>query len=125
MTAPRYGSWNPTGRPEVVSTVTPLDTRGPARLWNAPAGYVVRERGDVDGKVTLEYLCPVHGRFEARVSRRESPDEMPCPVMRERAFDFISAGGPIRFIGDAVCELSSSWSPSKFAAWQSPGEVKS
>lgn len=125
MSAPRYGSWNPTGRPEVVSTVTPLDTRGPARLWNAPAGYVVRERGDVDGLVTLEYLCPVHGRFEARVSRRESPDAMPCPAICERTWDSPVDGGFVRFIGDAACELSSPWSPSKFAAWQSPGEVKS
>src|SRR5262245_15914218 len=84
---PRYGGWQkPISREDFTTTVTPLDTKGPKRLWNAPAGFVVRERGDVDGLVTLEYMCPVHGRFEARVSRRDAPDEVACPnPLDERA----------------------------------------
>ncbi len=109
MTRPHYGSWSMPGPNGSTTQVTPLSTRGPKRLWNAPAGFVVRERGDVDGLVTLEYLCPVHGRFEARVGRRETPDEIVCP-----------RGWPSDY-----CGRLSPWSPSTFSAWRPAGEVKS
>lgn len=131
-------TWKPTDTRR-ETTCTPMDTRGPARLWHHPAGWVMRERGDVDGAVVHDYRCPVHGRFEARVSRRDMPDEVPC---------LAHAGGPLYMLapwrrnadgtetwvsehgqeflvrdGAVLCGLPSPWSPSKFGAWASSGEV--
>lgn len=125
MSAPRYGGWSAPGPNGMTTTVTPRDTRGPARLWNAPAGYVVRERGDIDGQVTLEYMCPVHGRFEARVSRAESPDALQCPSSAsdeetDLNVQLITQGVEV----EDACGLASPWSPSTFNAWPSAGETK-
>lgn len=122
MTTPRYGSWSPL--PGTVQTITPLDTKGPARLWNAPAGFVVRERGAVGAVSTNVYECPVHGQFEAR----SDADEVVCPVAlsfaesvdrTEHAVDFRWASRPDH------CGRPSPWRPSRFNVWQSAGEVKS
>lgn len=41
--------------------------------------WILKERGDTTGTVRLEYLCPMHGRFELDVPRGESSDSAPCP----------------------------------------------
>lgn len=124
MTTPRYGSWSPL--PGTVQTITPLDTKGPARLWNAPAGFVVRERGAVGAVSTNVYECPVHGQFEAR----SDADEVVCPV----ALDEPEPGAAIVLDDDEwdrrcsdpmVCGRTAPWRPSRFSVWQSAGEVKS
>jgi hypothetical protein len=120
MTSPRYGGWG-LSRKDMTSTLTPLDKRGPKRLWNAPAGWVMKRSGAVDEPVALEYLCPVHGRFTARVSKDDTPDEMPCPsrLTTLEAVALYEAASQ----GDHACGLTSPWSPSGFAAWKSSGEV--
>jgi hypothetical protein len=116
VTAPRYGGWGLSAK-DMTSTVTPLDTRGPKRLWSQGPGFVIRRRGAVDEPVALEYLCPVHGRFTARVSKTDTPDEVFCPALTSRAI--VSDGR----MTEEYCGLTSPWSPSGFAAWKSSGEV--
>lgn len=55
--------------------------------------FTIRERG-VGGDVELEFLCDSHGRFEARIPRRDPGDTAPCPE----------------------CGASSLWSPSSAPA---------
>jgi hypothetical protein len=55
--------------------------------------YTLKVRG-APGPMTAEYLCPVHGRFEAMVRRTEAgdpPDARPCPVCLQPAAWVISA----------------------------------
>lgn len=118
-------TWDPR-TPRLHTTVTPQDTRGPARLWSHPAGWVMRERGDVDGTVLHDYLCPVHGRFESRVSRAEVPDEVACPLDDVTELDLIGMSAPEAYevINSVrVCGLTSPWSPGSVAVWKSSGEV--
>lgn len=110
-------TWDPR-TPRLRTTCTPQDTRGPARLWNHPAGWVMRERGDVDGTVLHDYLCPVHGRFEMRVPRSAVPDEVACPV---RGVEGASWGPAER---EVYCGRTSPWSPGTVAVWHSSGEVE-
>lgn len=66
--------------------------------------FTVRVRGG-SGLVLSEYLCPLHGRFEALVERDakgDPPAEMPCPMMVE-CYD-----GVIRSLV-AYCDLVSPW----------------
>lgn len=79
-----------------------------------PSGFRVRVRGDVDGTVATEYLCPVHGRFTAHPPRRAVPDEMPCPAAEQRDGERPSS-----------CGLTAPWSPSSVATWKSAGETSS
>lgn len=102
-----------------ITTCIPLDTRGPKRLWDAGPGFVIRERGDIDGKVKHDYLCPVHGRFEADVPRRDVPDAVPCPHL----LCGVDAGFDPFEVEVYHCGLSSPWSPSTIATWKSAGEV--
>jgi hypothetical protein len=95
--------------PKRVTACTPLDTRGPKRLWEQGPGFVVRRRGATDEPVALEFLCPTCGRFTARVSKVDTPDEVPCPQVRPQS--------------GLVCGLTSPWSPSKLGVWASAGEV--
>lgn len=124
MTTPRHGSWG-LDRHDMTSEVVPLDTRGPKRLWQQGPGFVIRRRGATDEPVTLEYLCPVHGRFEARVSKTDTPDEMFCPTVMH---EIIGPNGEAwkapngRRYG-VVCGLTSPWSPSTVGVWKSAGEV--
>jgi hypothetical protein len=88
-----------------VTECTPLNTRGPKRLWNAE-GTSRRTRGEVGKLVVHDYLCPVHGRFEQLVPSSDAPDDMPCTV--------------------EGCGETSPWSPGRApAAWKSSGEVTS
>lgn len=116
MSHRHYGSWRPSATPDQVQTVTPLDTRGPARLWNAPAGYVVRQRGAVGSYATNVYVCPVHGAFEAR----SDADAVACPTKVGEIW--LTALPPI--YRTEHCGIPSPWSPSPVAVWQSAGMVK-
>lgn len=109
MTAPRYGGWG-SACVNMTPTCTPLDTRGPKRLWAQGPGYVVRRRGATDEPVELEYMCPVHGRFTARVSKTDTPDEVACTETEHGNFG-------------NLCGLTSPWSPSSVSVWKSAGEV--
>lgn len=117
-------TWSPR-EPRPVTTCTPLDTRGPKRLWNEPAGLVTRDRGDVGRLVRHDYRCPVHGVFEARVSSESVPDEMPCPrsdpddASAAEGCELVNAG-----YDPEHCGLTSPWSPSVAAIWPSSGEVR-
>lgn len=115
-------TWSPRS-PKLHTTVTPQDTRGPARLWNHPAGWVMRERGDVDGTVLHDYMCPVHGRFEARVARSAVPDEVLCPGVYEDANFPYETDDDLDEADSAICDLPSPWSPGSVAVWKSSGEV--
>lgn len=131
-------TWDPKP-PRIHATCTPQDTRGPKRLWDAPAGFVVRERGDVDGLVTHDYLCPVHGRFERKVPRSWVPDELPCPLDswsiagRDEEYADLAAAeeacsgfgidlSEVRFETQS-CAATSPWSPGAVACRKSSGEV--
>jgi hypothetical protein len=105
----------------MTSEVVPLDTRGPKRLWQQGPGFVIRRRGATDEPVTLEYLCPVHGRFGARVSKTDTPDEMACP----RRLTVIESVGLYETTSQdgKYCGLTSPWSPSTVGVWKSAGEV--
>lgn len=123
-------TWSTTPTRKHIECI-PLDTRGPKRLWDAPAGWVLRTRGADGGTRPLEFLCPVHGRFTVEVPRGEDPDAVACAAI---VLDYArterrrNAEG---FIEDHVyrpsvpCGLSSPWSPSGFGIWASSGEVKS
>lgn len=132
-------TWS-TRQPRLVTTSTPLDTRGPKRLWGEPAGLVQRDRGDVGRLVRHDYRCPVHGVFELEVSSQDVPDEVACTMVHEpptiatlapwhREQDgseiWVSEHG-IEFRvrhGNVLCGLTSPWSPSRVGIWKSAGEV--
>lgn len=137
MTAPRYGGWA-ADRNSMSSEVTPLDTRGPKRLWSQGPGYVVRRRGATDEPVELEYMCPVHGRFTARVSKTDTPDEVACEsaapsgpfaqcdecmLFHPTATGVITCECGRTFDTTPYCGLTSPWSPSTVSVWKSAGEV--
>jgi hypothetical protein len=123
-------TWSPTPTRKHTE-VTPLDTRGPKRLWDAPAGVVQRHRGDTGRLVKHDYLCPVHGRFEIEVPASDAPDEVLCPLwsdsspmaMVERLLT--SPADVVESVAAAVCGQPSPWSPSTFGIWASAGEVMS
>lgn len=115
----RYGGWGARVKPTLVTTVTPLDTKGPARLWNAPAGFVVRERGAIGAVSTNVYECPVHGQFEARCDG----DSAACPTLETEWIAMEDIG--VRPAEVRICGRTSPWVPSRFSVWASAGEVKS
>lgn len=54
-----------------------------------PRTFIIRLRGDVEGLIEHEYLCPLHGRFLASVVRADPPDNVPCKLdlfCREQAW---------------------------------------
>jgi hypothetical protein len=108
-------TWDITTPTRRYTESTSLDTRGPKRLWDAPAGRVTRERGAVGRLVQHDYLCPVHGRFEASVPSSDVPDTLMCPVL-------LTEPG---FAIHEPCSRSSPWSPSTFGIWPSSGETAS
>lgn len=59
------------------------------RVTLHPRGFLVRERGALSGTVVHAYVCPVHGVFDARVSREDMPDERACP-MRARMPELVA-----------------------------------
>lgn len=106
-------TWSPTPTRRFTECI-PGDTRGPKRLWDAPAGVVSRERGDVGRLVAHDYLCPVHGRFEVQVPSSDVPDEVLCAVHDEHETMW------------GACGRTSPWSPGTAPAiWPSSGEVMS
>jgi hypothetical protein len=67
--------------------------------------FTIRLRGASGGTIQHEYLCPVHGRFTAEVSRDDVPDSAACREM-------------LSLPGMAIredCGRSSPWSPSSIA----------
>lgn len=68
--------------------------------------WTLKLRGDPTGLIVLEYMCPLHGRFEAGVPRRDTPDSVRC-LHREAD----------------ICGLESPWSPSSVTSRVKPGEV--
>lgn len=77
--------------------------------------WTLKLRGDPTGTIIHEYLCPLHGRFEAEVPRSDVPDDMPCPGLEVLA-------GADQFRGYG-CGLDSPWSPSGITSRVKPGEV--
>lgn len=96
----------------------PGGPKGPSTVTERK-GYVLRERGDVDGRIAHEYMCPEHGRFTAMVSRRDVPDEGPCPAV------IVVPAGVVYPPCDSTetCGLTSPWSPSTVGVGKSSGEV--
>lgn len=120
-------TWSPS-QPRKVTECIPQDTRGPKRLWDKPAGWVLRVRGADGGTRPMEFCCPVHGRFTVEVERGEDPDAVACPVevMLSDDVDCGVCGGPNCHCTDISCGEPSPWSPSSGPAlWHSAGEVMS
>lgn len=80
-------------------------------VTQAPAGYTVRLRGDREGTVVHSYRCPVHGLFDAHVSRADVSDAVACPVEDE------SCGC------GCVCGARSPWAGSLCGIGFAAGEV--
>ena len=89
--------------------------------------WTLKLRGDPTGTIVHEYLCPVHGRFEAEVSRADVPDEMPCPGKKPtrpaEKFALMMSGESEEEASWLGCNESSPWSPSGIASRVKPGEV--
>lgn len=94
------------------------DVNAQHRVTEKP-GFLIRERGALDGTVVHAYRCPVHGLFDARVSRSEVPDEMPCA---HRDLEQVSAGG-ITQGRPVFCGQSSPWAGSFCGQGKAAGEV--
>ena len=99
-----------------TSEFTPLDTRGPKRLWSA-TGTSRRTRGDVGRMVEHDYRCPSCGVFTARVLSSDVPDELPCP---REVRGWTDCKGEVH---TEYCGLTATWSPSTFRIGKAPGEV--
>ncbi len=69
----RYRFYDETPPRAIISFV-------PAGQVEAPSGkgWTIRRRGDLEGSIKHTYRCPVHGQFDAYVSRAEVPDEVRC-----------------------------------------------
>lgn len=131
--------WNPTVVERVVehprnTVFAPGD--GPAaipsgdlssqhRVTQHPAGFVVRERGAIsdDALVTHAYRCPVHGVFDARVSRQGVPDEVFCPATEPWA-DRPGTTAPPK-VRWQRCGLTSPWAGSFAGQGFASGECRS
>jgi hypothetical protein len=102
----------------------------------------IRSRGDTTGTVKHSYRCPVHGQFDALVSRADVPDEMPCPLEAD-GMDLTSlapwqrnadgseiwvSGHGIEFRvrdGVVLCDVTSPWAGSQCGIGHAAGEVMS
>ncbi len=71
--------------------------------------FVIRRRGDTEGRVMHTYRCEVHGEFDALVSRSDAPDAVWCSAD--------DAGN--------VCGRESHWAGSRCGQGKAPGEVMS
>lgn len=103
----------PSGEPPGPSSVMPM-----GKTW----GMRVRGAG---GTVTHSYRCPVHGVFDAVVSRDAVPDEVACPNRRERVFDVAFGERIERCTGVTRCQYSSPWAGSSCGIGWAAGEVTS
>jgi hypothetical protein len=74
--------------------------------------FIIKVRGG--GKITHDYLCEEHGRFEAVVDSADAPDVVPCPVTVASAAFRLSDG--VRVDGPLKCGKPSPWSPSSAPA---------
>lgn len=94
--------------------VVPGDNVGESSVVPRGKTWGIRERGDTGGQVVHEYCCPVHGRFDARVSRRDVPDEVDCPA------DCVTDDGYEQIYS---CRRPSPWAGSACAIGIEPGMV--
>ncbi len=85
------------------------------------SGWTLRRRGDLEGKVKHTYRCPVHGVFDAYVSRADVPDEVFCPH-RLSVLDAIVEYSRVDPSG-SVCGLASPWAGSLCGIGWAAGEV--
>jgi len=75
--------------------------------------FTIRVRGATSGMIEHEYLCSVHGRFIANVSRADSPDVIPCkldPFCREQAW-WSPSGAPAVHTQFVVSATQGKWEP--------------
>jgi hypothetical protein len=91
----------------------------------------IRSRGDQTGTVKHSYRCPVHGQFDAQVSRTEVPDEMPCSA-EDRCLCLEQGENrgqtcPVHDLGRCPnrCGLTSPWAGSQCGIGHAAGEVMS
>lgn len=93
----------------------------------ALTGYTRRFRGDREGTKVAQYRCPVHGLFDARVSRADEPDEVACPAMIGRMTSLHELDAEmwdqVRDLN--VCRASSPWAGSLCGIGFAAGEVTS
>jgi len=97
------------------------DLNSQHRVTTHPAGFRVRERGAIDGWVTHQYRCPVHGVFERQVLRAEVPDEVACSAER---YEHVPCS--VNHIAKVLvlhCGLTAPWAGSQAGAGHSSGEV--
>lgn len=122
------------------------------RLFSAPTvptgtfeerkGYIVRTRGDTEGMIKHEYVCPLHGKFEAMVERAYVPDVISCPLeswsindddveypTREAAEDHVrdvmKAGLDEVMLVMSKCHADAPWAGAAMGIGVSAGEVSS
>lgn len=72
--------------------------------------FIRKHSGDITRPVVAVYTCPVHGEFDAEVSRDENgeaPDVIPCSVEVPLPGDDTIAD---------MCCLEATWTPSPIAA---------
>lgn len=84
--------------------------------------WTLKLRGDPTGKITHEYLCPVHGRFVADVPRADVPNEMFCP-MTELVAIAVPGYQTGKGLSANTCGITSPWSPSGITSRVKAGEV--
>lgn len=92
-------------------------------------GWTLRRRGDSEGQVLHSYRCPVHGVFDAMVSRAEVPDAVRCPE-GPGSCDAEEAGLNIQLMAQGlevedVCGDFSPWAGSRCGIGHAAGEVMS
>lgn len=99
---------------DVVRPTMVVVPGGPVEHVEEKRGFVVRTRGDTEGRVMHQYRCPVHGLFDAMVPRFFVPDVIRCdhPVKRA-SFD------------DNFCDRESHWAGSACGIGVSAGYVES
>jgi len=98
--------------------------------------FVIKVRSSPGSLITVDFECPVHGRFEARVPRGEDgdpPATWPCPSLAwtTRRAKAISRSVAERYVG-YPCGLVAYWRPGApavhtqfvISAHRGPGDAK-
>ncbi len=82
--------------------------------------FVTKTSGDPSARIVMEYLCPIHGRFESIEPRATAPESRPCPSTGTDECEICGAmpdeehgRGCYADSSDLiVCGATSPWSPS-------------
>jgi hypothetical protein len=118
------------------------DLNSQHRVSTHPAGFRIRERGAIDGMVTHQYRCPLHGVFDRRVPRSDVPDEVACSLLsysvgmgdmeyatmadaRQAALDAGYADPDVASYQSQRCGDTAPWAGSQAGQGHSSGEVAS